>query len=125
MDLGMSIGISIRVIQGAGEAINTVRERHDLHGQQGDECSGQTNWRQYPKHGLQETGAVILGFHLCQFPPLDQSGGNFDKAIQAHAKIQAEWLRTSSTVICHAVKASQLKAEAGVYDLVTGKIALS
>jgi carbonic anhydrase len=54
-----------------------------------------------------------------------QSDGNFDKAIEANAKIQAELLRTSSTVIRDAVKAGTLKVEAGVYDLATGKVTLS
>lgn len=39
--------------------------------------------------------------------------------------IQAELLRTSSTVIRDAVKASKLKVEAGVYDLATGKVTWS
>ena len=56
---------------------------------------------------------------------MEQSGGNFDKAIEANAKIQAALLRTSSTVIRDAVKADKLKVEAGVYDLATGKVALS
>ena len=41
------------------------------------------------------------------------------------AKIQAELLRTSSTVIRDAVKGGKLKVEAGVYDLATGKVTLS
>jgi len=56
---------------------------------------------------------------------VEQSGGSFDKAIEANAKIQAEVLRTSSTVIRDAVKAGKLKVEAGVYDLGTGKVTLS
>jgi carbonic anhydrase len=63
------------------------------------------------------------------YPPLrqavEQSGGNMDKAIEANAKIQAELLRTSSTVIRDAVKAGKLKVAAGVYDLATGKVGLS
>jgi carbonic anhydrase len=55
---------------------------------------------------------------------VEQSNGNFDKAIEANAKIQAELLRTSSTVIRDAVKVGKLKVEAGVYDLATGKVAL-
>jgi carbonic anhydrase len=55
---------------------------------------------------------------------VEQSGGNFNKAIEANAKIQAELLRTSSTVIREAVKADKLKVEAGVYDLAAGKVAL-
>jgi carbonic anhydrase len=61
--------------------------------------------------------------HLRQ--AVDQSGGAFDKAIEANAKVQAELLRTSSTVIHDAVKAGKLKVEAGVYDLATGKVTLS
>jgi carbonic anhydrase len=63
------------------------------------------------------------------YPPLRQaverSRGNLEKAIEANAKIQAELLRTSSTVIRDAVKAGTLKVEAGVYDLATGKVSLS
>src|SRR5215472_2439687 len=63
------------------------------------------------------------------YPPLrqavEQSNGNFDKAIEANTKIQAELLRTSSTVIRDAVKASKLRVDAGVYDLATGKVAWS
>ena len=60
--------------------------------------------------------------HLRQ--AVEQSDGNFSKAIEANAKIQAELLRTSSTVIRDAVKAGKLKVEAGVYDLATGKVTL-
>ena len=63
------------------------------------------------------------------YPPLrqavEQSGGNVDKAIQTNAKIQAELLRTSSTVVRDALKAGKLKVEAGVYDLATGKVTMS
>lgn len=55
---------------------------------------------------------------------VEQSGGNFDKAIEANAKIQAELLRTSSTVVRDALKSGQLRVEAGVYDLATGKVTL-
>jgi carbonic anhydrase len=55
--------------------------------------------------------------HLRQ--AVEQSDGNFDKAIEANAKIQAELLRTSSTVIRDAFKAGKLKVAAGVYDLAT------
>ena len=61
--------------------------------------------------------------HLRQ--AVEQSGGNLDQAIQGNTKIQAELLRTSSTVIRDAVKVSKLKVEAGVYDLATGKVTLS
>ena len=61
--------------------------------------------------------------HLQQ--AVEQSGGDFNKAIQANANIQAELLRTSSTVIRDAVKAGSLKVAAGVYDLASGKVTLS
>src|SRR5215472_13578241 len=61
--------------------------------------------------------------HLRQ--AVEQSGGDFDKAIQANTKIQADLLRTSSTVIRDAVKAGKLKVEAAVYDLATGKVTVS
>ncbi|HKO29529.1 MAG TPA: carbonic anhydrase [Nitrospiraceae bacterium] len=58
-------------------------------------------------------------------PAVEQSGGNVDKAIEANGRYQAELLRTSSIVIRDAAKAGKLKVEAGVYDLVTGKVSLS
>jgi len=58
-------------------------------------------------------------------PAIEQSGGNVDKAIEANARFQAELLRTSSTVIRDAAKVGKLKVEAGVYDLLTGKVSLS
>jgi carbonic anhydrase len=61
--------------------------------------------------------------HLRQ--AVEQSGGSFDKAIEGNAKIQAELLRTSSTVIRDAVKSAKLNVEAGVYDLATGRVTLS
>ena len=63
------------------------------------------------------------------YPPLrravEQSGGSFEQAITANAKIQAELLRTSSTVIREAVKTEKLKVHAGVYDLASGKVTLN
>jgi carbonic anhydrase len=63
------------------------------------------------------------------YPPLrqavEQSDGNFEKAIETNAKIQAELLRTSSTVIRDAVRAGKVEVAAGVYDLATGKVGLS
>jgi carbonic anhydrase len=58
-------------------------------------------------------------------PAVDQSAGNVDKAIEVNARLQAELLRTSSIVIKDAIKAGTLKVVAGVYDLATGKVALS
>jgi carbonic anhydrase len=55
-------------------------------------------------------------------PAVEKSGGDADKAIAANAQIQADILRTSSTVISKAVKEGKLKIGAGVYDLGTGKV---
>jgi len=56
---------------------------------------------------------------------VEQAEGNFEKAIEANAKIQADLLRTSSTVIRDAVKAGKLKVAAGIYDLASGKVTVS
>jgi carbonic anhydrase len=60
------------------------------------------------------------------YPPLRQavekSGGDVGKAIAVNAQIQAELLRTSSTVMSQAVKDGKLKIESAVYDLATGKV---
>jgi carbonic anhydrase len=56
---------------------------------------------------------------------VEQSGGDFEKAIVANTKVQADLLRTSSTVIRDAYKGGSLKVESGVYDLATGKVTLS
>ena len=61
--------------------------------------------------------------HLRQ--AVQQSGGSLEKAIEMNAKIQAELLRTSSTVIREAVGSGKLKVESGVYDLASGKVTLS
>jgi carbonic anhydrase len=58
-------------------------------------------------------------------PAIDQSAGNVDKAIETNARLQAELLRTSSTVIRQAAAAGTLKVAAGVYDLASGKVAVS
>jgi len=58
-------------------------------------------------------------------PAVEKSGGDFNQAIKANAEIQAELLRTSSTIIKDAYKGGKLKVEAGVYDLATGKVTFS
>jgi carbonic anhydrase len=58
-------------------------------------------------------------------PAVEQSAGNVDKAIELNARLQAELLRTSSTVIREAVTAGKLNVAAGVYDLATGKVTVS
>ena len=67
----------------------------------------------------------ISTLYLSLRQAVEQSGGDLDKAIEANAKIQAELLRTSSTVIRDAFKGGKLKVESGVYELATGKVTLS
>jgi len=56
---------------------------------------------------------------------VQQSNGDLNKAIEANAKIQADLLRTASTVIRDAIKDKQLKVAPAVYSLATGKVTLS
>ena len=58
-------------------------------------------------------------------PAVERSAGNLDKAIEANARLQAELLRTSSTVIRDAANSGTVKVAAGVYNLATGKVSLS
>ena len=55
---------------------------------------------------------------------VEHSGGDFGKAISSNARIQANLLRTSSTVVRDAVNTGNVRVESGVYDLATGKVAL-
>lgn len=55
-------------------------------------------------------------------PAIERAGGNIDKAIQINARIQAELLRASSTVIRESAKAGRLRVESTAYDLATGKV---
>jgi carbonic anhydrase len=55
---------------------------------------------------------------------VELSGGDLGKAISNNAKFQANLLRTSSTVVRDALKATKLRVESGVYDLATGKVTL-
>ena len=56
---------------------------------------------------------------------VEKSGGDVAKAIALNAAQQAELLRASSTVVREATKAGTLKVVSGVYDLDSGKVALS
>ena len=58
-------------------------------------------------------------------PGIAQSAGAVDKAISANARVQAELLRSSSTVIRAASSKGTVKIVSGVYDLGTGLVALS
>lgn len=55
-------------------------------------------------------------------PAVERARGELDAAIEINAKLQAELLRTSSTVIRAATNAGQVIVEAAVYDLATGKV---
>ena len=55
---------------------------------------------------------------------VELSGGDYGKAISTNAKVQANLLRTSSTVVREALKAAKVRVESGVYDLASGKVTL-
>jgi len=57
-------------------------------------------------------------------PAVQLSGGALGRAIEANAQLQADLLRTSSTVIGDAMTKATISVAAGVYDLATGKVAL-
>jgi len=67
----------------------------------------------------------ISTLYPCLRQAVEKSEGNFEKAIEVNAQIQAELLRTSSTVIRDAYKSGKLKVGSGVYDLASGKVTLS
>ena len=72
---------------------------------------------------------IVPGQISALYPHLRQavveSGGSIAKAIEINARVQAELLRTSSTVIRQATTAKTLKVVAGVYDLSTGAVTVS
>ena len=75
-----------------------------------------------------EYGVAVLGVSALYLPlrtAVERSGGDVTKAIETNARVQADLLRTSSTVIRDAVRAGRLEVVAGVYDLATGNVALS
>jgi len=72
---------------------------------------------------------IVPGQISVLYPPLrravEQSGGDVTKAIPANAAVQADLLRTSSTVIRDAVKTARISVISGTYDLATGKVRLA
>jgi carbonic anhydrase len=56
---------------------------------------------------------------------VEHSRGDVGRAIEINASVQAELLRTSSTVIRDAVKAGKVSVASGVYDLSTGNVSLA
>ena len=75
------------------------------------------------------TAGTVPGQISVLYPPLrratEESGGDFAKAIAVNSRLQAELLRTSSTVIREAIKAAKVKVISGVYDLASGKVTLT
>jgi carbonic anhydrase len=58
-------------------------------------------------------------------PAVVASSGNYPRAVQLNASGQAELLRSSSTVIHQAIVAGKLTVSAGVYDLASGRVAVT
>jgi carbonic anhydrase len=56
---------------------------------------------------------------------VEQSGGDFRRAITANANIQADLLRTASTVIRDAVQAKKISVTSGIYDLASGIVSVT
>jgi carbonic anhydrase len=57
-------------------------------------------------------------------PAVALSAGDAEKAVEINARMQAELLRSSSTVIREATTARKLEVAAGVYDLASGRVAV-
>lgn len=57
-------------------------------------------------------------------PAIDASGGSVPKAVEANAKLQADLLRTSSTVVRDAIAKGTLKVAPAVYDLASGRVTM-
>lgn len=57
-------------------------------------------------------------------PAVDRAQGNLEKAVRENARIQADLLEQSSTVLSALVKEDKLKIAAGYYDLATGRVSL-
>jgi carbonic anhydrase len=57
-------------------------------------------------------------------PAVDRSDGDAEKATEINARMQADLLRSSSTVIRQATTAAKLEVAAGVYDLSSGRVAI-
>jgi carbonic anhydrase len=56
---------------------------------------------------------------------VEQASGDLAKAIDVNAQVQAELLRTSSTVIRDADNATKVRVVSGVYDLASGKVSFT
>jgi carbonic anhydrase len=57
-------------------------------------------------------------------PAVNQANGDLDAAIAANARIQAQLLRESSTVVASLLQEGRIKVVAAVYDLESGKVNL-
>jgi carbonic anhydrase len=84
--------------------------------------------------GHQSCGAVkaaikgedVPGQISSLYPPLrpavELGKGNVEATVDANARLQAELLRTSSTVVRDALSKGAIKVISGVYDLASGKV---
>src|SRR5215510_14618689 len=75
------------------------------------------------------TAGAVPGQISALYPPLrraaEESGGDLARAIDLNASVQADLLRTSSTVISEAVKTGKVTVASGVYDLASGKVSIT
>jgi len=74
------------------------------------------------KHGGAEPGAIAALYQYIY--PATLGTADVAAAIEKNAKVQAEILRGSSTVIGERMKAGNLTVESAVYDVGTGKVTM-
>jgi carbonic anhydrase len=67
----------------------------------------------------------ISTLYLSLRQAVEQSKGDFVRAIGANSQVQAGLLRTTSTVIRDALQAKTITVSSGVYDLATGVVTLT
>jgi carbonic anhydrase len=75
------------------------------------------------------TAGAVPGQISALYPPLrraaEEAGGDFAKAIAINSRVQADLLRTSSTVIREAIAKAKATVISGVYDLGSGQVTLT
>lgn len=73
--------------------------------------------------GKSVPGQISALFQHIQ-PAVDEAGSDLEAATKANAKIQADLLSKSSTVIAEMVKAGKVKVASAYYDVVTGNLTI-
>ena len=73
----------------------------------------------------EEVPGQISSLYSYLRPAVERANGNIDAAVEANARLQADLLRTSSTVIKDAASKGSIKVISGVYDLASGKVTLT